>query len=197
MTLDAPLAANETALAARTCLPCPPGIVCSQLAVRDPPHRLRDGSVYPVGSGSGPLARAEFVYAVALLPCLHSGICNVPSPLGSPSTWEDWIAARSAGATETPEFARFRCRDGHDEQSLLCSRCSPGCFSDGFVCNRCHQGYGALVVVIGIAALAALAAYVWHRSRGGAGEQAGGENTISLVLFFVQVASVLKTSEQV
>lgn len=211
---EAPLAINESALQPRACLPCPEGVVCSRLAVVNPPHQLPGGSVFPVDAapgskssssgGGGPLARSLFVYAAALLPCLHSGVCNTPPAYGPVDTWEDWLAVQAAGLTDAPAFSRFRCRDGHDDTSLLCSKCQPGYYTDGFLCARCREGFGALVVIVGLVALAALAVYLWYRSAekkrsegSGSSEETEGDNTVSLLLYFLQVATVLKTSEQV
>ncbi len=211
MTADAWLGANETALSARTCLPCPAGVACSQLAVVDALHELV-GSVYPLlslsrAAAAGPTAaprRSMLVYAAQLLPCLHPAVCNAPPAVPTdPSHWSNWISLINAGGLSDPAIADFRCREGHDPASLMCSRCLRGFWSDGFLCRPCLAAY-AVLVPLGIFVTAAVAvAYVVFRARraaavpGSSATSSTEGNVAAIAFWFLQVSAALQTSSQI
>ncbi len=158
--------ANMSVLARRTCVPCPPHVVCNPLALMAAPHQLL-GSRYPLplplrGGDEEPRARRHFVYAT-LLPCLHPAVCN-RAPEVSAATWAEWVALNAGGVTGGPSFAEYLCRDGHDPASLMCSRCVSGYWLDGFLCERCLPGYAGLVAVGLVGCVALLVVYVAQRA---------------------------------
>ncbi len=165
MSWNATLGQNQTAMSGRVCLPCPPLVNCSQLAVVDAPHSLI-GSRYPASNPvhpANPLLRRFLPFAVTV-PCLHPLVCNMPSEFVT-DTWSEWAALAAAGDTDSAAFGEFRCRTGHLTGSLLCSRCADGYWADGFLCQRCSQASGPLALVFSLLCLGLLAAYVYHKAR--------------------------------
>lgn len=133
MASDAPWAVKEAALSRRACHPCSSGLAvhCSPRTSVDALHELDPArSLYPLPFRS----RRLLPYTTATLPCLHPQVCNVPA---APAP--DWVLLfDSAAAAAVPQAeSSFQCREGHDPESLLCSRCLRGYWPDGFLCERC------------------------------------------------------------
>jgi hypothetical protein len=212
------LGALEAALQPRRCLPCPRGMECSRIAVREAPHRLR-GSIYPrLPSGfpraadgvSAGVPRALFPYTV-LLPCLHPTVCNhEPDALdlaAAGSDWAAWASLAAANVTSTPGFAQFLCRPGHDVDSPQCSACVADYWSNGFICERCGTAYAVLVPLALLGGLAALALHVrhrvrvveqWRRTVAASAERRSMEtHSVAVVLSFLQVSATLQISAQI
>lgn len=189
MTADAWLGRNESALMGRMCVPCPPNVQCSPLAVVDAPHVLT-GSRYPLHSlvdarlALDPLAQRNLVY-VESVPCLHPAVCN-RNGVAADMDWAQWVALMkrrtAAGADNTSSSASFsvgssssgsqaslqltfQCREGHDPSSLKCSRCLPGYWLDGFLCHRCAASYSVLAPLSAFVAVCALIAYLVYSAR--------------------------------
>jgi hypothetical protein len=219
---DSSLGEIETVLQSRACLPCPPSVDCSPLAVPEAPHALR-GSVYPISAELGETARtrSRFPYVAGdasssrVVSCLHPSVCN-RAPFGLTTHWPDWIARVAAGDTTRPEFASYQCRQGHRVEALLCSACEAGYWMDGLLCERCPPGAAAWVVISALACTGLLAAYLWrhHRQHNGSavdGDAAhsdsekeesdnggsAGDNQVSLILWLLQVSATLHVPAQV
>jgi hypothetical protein len=217
MDSAAPQGANETALMARACFPCPEGVTCSALAAVDAPHQLV-ASRFPLFSpallasaGYAPDRRPRrlLVYAPSVH-CLHPTVCNyVPdgNVLGAATDWSVWPALMQSGLARDPRFADFQCRPGHDARSLMCSTCEAGFWLDGFLCRPCVAGAAVLSPLAVVAGLAALTAHILaHARRLTAAElrapeslaaQRVDEQTTTLVLWFFQASATLRASAQI
>jgi hypothetical protein len=133
MTSVSSLGANESALLQRRCLPCPASVRCNSLAAVDAPHEVV-GSQYPLlhAAFGGRLLRRLLVNAIGFAPCLHPAVCNKPLAIAV-SDWAEWAALMANGTVGSPAMSEYMSRDGHDPSSLMCSRCLPNFYLNGFL----------------------------------------------------------------
>ncbi len=226
MTGQSGLGANESALLGRRCLPCPANLRCNPLATVDAPHEIV-GSRFPLlpAAFGTALPRRALVSAIGFSPCLHPAVCNTPLEVAV-SDWPQWSSLVANGSSSSPAVSEFLCRAGHDPSSFMCSRCLPDFYLNGFlwfvalarllVCvesltrtcafahsEPCQRGFTALVPVAVVGAILLLGAFIYKRIQrqcaqsGVATDEASIDESVSLVLWFLQVSSTLQVSSQI
>lgn len=125
----------------RKCQVCPFGCQCSSLAsdaIAERDHIIVEPGYWPLSANKTFSRIPDQWPPISVVYCYVPSLCNPP-----------------------PVEYRFHCAPGHDEESLMCSRCLAGHFALDSTCATCSDFQRVLFAIAGACVFAFLAAYAW------------------------------------
>lgn len=172
------------------------GVLRCDPYVRSAAHCVVQPNAYPVSAATG--RRPEWagdLLDASFVRCQRPGLCNTGWRACAAREFFDAAHALPPGEDPTrvvPVPYAYSCAQGHDPESLLCSRCLPGRWASGGACVPCSEAMRWLVPAVWAALVAGAAAVLWVVS----GRSVSRYRTLSVALLWFQVTALLEASSQ-